>query len=257
MVSLAQTGVIERIQAFALNTVDEHRVPNPQLFRDPMLAKDNLRSILGGDRGHCLTPIFSAELAQYLESTSLKAIIEGAIQNLESDPTDLTQWKWLNAVVWDLPIYEDLGDSLKQIIAEINIAEWFKLNPDLGLLALDIASNQVNYIGNEEVRTHLENQVLALVTLLAEQETQDSVDENVIAQLIEAIFRLSVRPGNSYETSQHAVDLLVRAANAWQKLADTHLYAGLFKLIQELPIEQSQGFWKAFLHLRALRSQQF
>jgi nucleoside phosphorylase len=254
---LTQTGVIERIQAFALKTVDEHRVPNPQLLRDPMLAQDSLRSILGGDRGHCLAPIFGSELAQYLESSSLKTIIEGAIQNLESDPTDLTQWRWLNAVVWDLPIYEDLRDSLKQIIAEINIAEWFKLNPDLGLLALDIASNQVNYIGDGEVRTYLENQLLALVRLLAEQEAQSNVDENVIAQLIETIFRLSVRPENSYETSQHAADLLVRAANTWQKLADTHLYAGLFKLIQELPIEQLHGFWKAFLHFRALRSQQF
>jgi len=182
---LSQTGVIERIQAFAVKTVEEHRIPNPQLFRDPMLARDSLRSILGGDRGHCLAPIFGSELAQYLESASLKSIIEGAIQKLESDPTDLTQWSWLNAVVGDLPIYEDLRGSLKQIIAELNIAAWFKLNPDLGLLALDIASNQVNQIGDEEVQTYLENQLLSLARLLAEQETQDNVDENITAQLIE------------------------------------------------------------------------
>jgi len=239
-----------------VKTVEEHRIPNPQLFRDPMLARDSLRSILGGDRGHCLAPIFGSELAQYLESASLKSIIEGAIQKLESDPTDLTQWSWLNAVVGDLPIYEDLRGSLKQIIAELNIAAWFKLNPDLGLLALDIASNQVNQIGDEEVQTYLENQLLSLARLLAEQETQDNVDENITAQLIETIFKLSVRPENPYETSQRAADLMIRAVNTWQKLADTHIYEGLFKLIQELPTEQLQGFWKAFLHLRALRSQQ-
>jgi len=252
---LSQTGVIERVQAFALKTVDEHRVPNPQLFRDPMLAQDSLRSILGGDRGHCLAPIFGSELAQYLESASLKSIIESAIQNLESDPTDLAQWHWLNAVVGDLPIYEDLRASLKQIITEINIAAWFESNPDLGLLALDIASNQVSYIGDEEVRVYLENQLLSLVRLLAE-EVQDNIDENVTAQLIETIFRLSVKPENPCETSQHGADLMISAVSTWQKLADTHIYAGLFKLIQELPTEQLHGFWRAFLHLRALRSQQ-
>ena len=252
---LSQSGVIERIQAFAVKTVEEHRVPNPQLFRDPMLAQDSLRSILGGDRGHCLAPIFGSELAQYLESASLKTIIEGAIQNLESDPTDLTQWSWLSTVVGDLPIYEDLRDSLKQIVAKTNIATWFKLNPDLGLLALDIASNQVNHIGNEEVWVYLENQLLSLVRLLAE-EAQDNINENVTTQLIETIFRLSVKPENPRETSQHAADLVISAVNTWQKLADTHLYAGLFKLIQELPTEQLHGFWKAFLHLRALRSKQ-
>ncbi len=252
---LTQTGVIERIQAFALKTVDEHRVPNPQLFRDPMLAQDSLRSILGGDRGHCLALFFGSELAQHLESASLKAIIAGAIQNLESDPTDLTQWSWLNAVVGDLPIYDDLRDSLKQVVAESNIAIWFKLRSDLGLLALDIASNQIHHIGDEGVQAHLENQLLSLVRILAEDE--ENINENVIAQLIETIFRLSIKPGNPFETSKHAADLMIRTVNTWQKLADTHIYTGLFKLIQELPTEQLHGFWQAFLYLRALRSQQF
>lgn len=252
---LSQTGVIDRIQAFAVKTVEQHRVPDPQLFRDSMLARDSLRSILGGDRGDCLSRIFGSELAQYLSSASLKTIIEGAIQNLESNPTDLTQWSWLIAVVGDLPIYEDLRNPLKQIIAESNIATWFKLNPNLGLLALDVASNQINYIGDEEVHIYLESQLLSLMRLMAE-EAQDNINENVTTQLMETIFRLSVKPENPRETSQHMTDLMIRAVNIWQKLADTQIYAGLFKLIQDLPTEQLHGFWKAFLYLRALHSQQ-
>lgn len=252
---LTQTGVIEHIQAFAMKAIDEHRVPNPQLFRDPMLAQDSLRSILGGDRGHYLAPFFGSEIAQYLESASLKTIIAGAIQNLESDPTDLTQWNLLNAVVGDLPIYEDLRDSLKQIVIKINISTWFKLNPDLGILALVVTSDQVNYIGDEEVRAYLENQLLSLVQVLAEN-AREKINENIIAQLIETTFSLSIKLGNPYETSQYAADIVIRAINTWQKLADTYIYTSLFKLIQELPTEQLHGFWKVFLHLRALRSQQ-
>ena len=258
---LNRASVIEQIQTFAVKTVEDHRLPNPQLFRDPVLASDSLGSILGGDRGFCLAPFFGSELAQYLESASLKSIIEGAIQNLESDPTDLAQWSWLNAVVGDLPIYEDLRDSFKHIFEEINIAALFKINSDLALKALDIASNQVNHIDDGSVRAHLENQLLSLVRLLAEQEVQENADENVadenvVVQLIETIFKLSIRPESPLETSQSMADLMIRAVNIWQKLADSHIYSGLFKLIQELPTEQLNGFWKAFLHLRALRSQQ-
>ena len=110
------------------------------------------------------------------------------------------------------------------------------------------------------MRAHLENQLLSLVRLLAEQEVQENADENVadenvVVQLIETIFRLSIR-ADSRETSQSMADLMIKAVNIWQKLADSHIYSGLFKLIQELPTEQLNGFWKAFLHLRALRSQQ-
>ena len=253
---LSQIGVIERIQAFAIKTVEEHRVPNPQLFRDPMLAQDSLRSILGGDRGHCLAPFFGPELAQYLESASLKTIIEGAIQHLESDPTDLTQWSWLNVVVGDLPIYEDLRGPLKQVVVKSNIATWFEFDSELGLLALDVVSTQVNYIGHEEVQAQLESQLLSLMRNLAEDAQENVNGESVITRLIETIFRLAVKPENPRETSQHAADLIIRAANNWQPLADTHIYSVLFKLTQELPTEQLHGFWKAFLHLRALRGQQ-
>lgn len=252
---LGQTGVIERIQSFAVQTVEEHCVPNPQLFRDPKLAQDSLKSILGGDRGQCLAPFLGPELAQYLESASLRTIIEGTIQNLESDPTDLNQWSLLNAFVGDLPIYEDLRDSLKQVVVKSNITTWFKLNPELGLLSLNVASAQVNYIDDEKVRAHLENQLLSLMRNLAE-DAQENVNENVCAQLIETIFRLSFKSRNPCEISQHAADLMIRAVNTWPQLADTHIYTGLFKLIQELPTEQLHGFWKAFLHLRALRGKQ-
>ena len=253
---LNQAGIIERIEAFAVKTVEGHRFPNPQLFRDPVLARDSLRSILGGDRGHCLAPILGSELAQYLESASLKSIIEGAIQNLKSDQTDLTQWGWLRAIVGDFPIYPDLRDLLKQIIGEINIALLFKIDSDLGLLALDIASDQINYVSDEKVRSYIENQLLSLISLLSEQETQEKIDEDLVVRLIETIFKLSVRSGSPHQTTQGASDLIISAVNTWQKLANCHLYGGLFKLIQELPIEQFSGFWIAFLHLRAFRSQQ-
>jgi hypothetical protein len=253
---LNQAGVVGRIRAFAVKVVEEHQVPNPQLFRDSMLARDSLKSILGGDRGHCLAPLFGSELAQYLESASLKSILEGAIQNLQSDPTALAQWSWLNAVVGDLPIYEDLKAPLKQVIGELNIAALFKIKPELALLALEVASNQINYLGDYKVQSYLENQLIRFAEVLAEQDGQENVDESTIALLIETIFRLCVRPRNPRETSQSAAELLIRLLNSWQQLADTYIYRGLFQLIQELPTEQLHGFWKAFLHLRALRSQQ-
>ena len=247
-------GIIERIQTFAVETIEEHYVPNPQLFRDPMLAHDCLSSILGGDRGQCLLPFFGTELAHYLESGSLKSIIEGAIEKLEDDPTDLAQWSLLNAVIGDLPIYEELRDSFKQVILRSNIATWFELNPELGLLALDTMTKQVCYLDNEEARMHLENQLLSLVKLLAERNEQRAVSKNITAQIMDAIFKLSIKSENSRETSQSMADLIIKVANNWQKFADTYIYDGLFKLLQELPAKQLHGLWNAFLHLRALRS---
>jgi hypothetical protein len=252
---LIQAGVIERIQSFAVKTVEEHRVPNPQLFRDPMLSRDGLSSILGGDRGNCLAPIIGSDVAQHLQSASLKSIIEGALQKLESDPSDSAQWSWLNAIVGDLPVYEELRGSLKEIILESKISTWFKLNHDLGILALDVASNQSRYMDDEKVQAHLENQLLSLAKIISEGEL-NGINENVLTQLIETIFKLSIKPDDLYKTSQNIANLIIKMVAIWPRLSDTYIYLALFKLIQELPVEQLHGFWKALLHLRALRSLQ-
>jgi hypothetical protein len=250
----SRSWFLERLQQLAIIESDGNKFPNPQLFRDSTLTTDSLNSILGGDHSCYLEPIIGLDLSQYLKSESLKSTVAGIIDKLEHDPQEASNWKILNALVGDLPIYKELEKPFSQITRKINLPDLYKINSRAAFLALEFMSKQVGHIDiDNELQMHLEKQIICLAEILNGYNLEPINNNEEMAKLIEAIFKVSVQANNPKATTTKASELLIKVLRIWPQLSDSHIYSALFKFIQELPTEQLHGFWAVFLHVRALR----
>jgi hypothetical protein len=253
---LNQVEVIDKLKQVSIKTVDGQLFPHIPLFRDPLLAEDSLRSILGGNSEQLLSQVFGTEVTLHSEFISRENTITNAVEQLSKDPNNIESWHWINTIVGSLPIYNSLTILFKQVIEKIDLPTLFEINHEAGLIASNIVCSQVKYIGNDKTRLYLENQVLLVIELLSKREKIDDTDaENLAYQLMTIIFKLSTEPGNPSKTSQNTTDLMIRAINIWKEMANSNTYFNLLGIIQKLPTEQIHGFYKLFLHFRALRSQ--
>jgi hypothetical protein len=247
---LNQAGVIECIRSLATVTVSEQQFPHPSLWQDPLLAGDSLQSIMGGARCQCLAPILETELIEHLKPAYLKSNVREAIQKITNDPTDADSWLIIQFIIRDLPLHEDLVDSFKQMIEGVDIVQIYQHDPKLGLSVLTTLSD----ISSANEHNQIENWLFSVVRLIAERELSEDGSEDTISQLIGAIFRICVMPKNPYETSLCMASMLIKVFDICPQLANSSIGMRLFHLIRELPTDQSHGFWKALLHVRALRN---
>lgn len=228
---------------------DERKALIP-LMRDPELMTNLTGSFLGGDRTAALSAILEQETSG-LSSAGLKSLVCNTLDKLETDPNTL-EWGTIDLVVGDLPIYSDLSSRLQALISDIDFAAIYEKDIYSALLAIRVASNEMVYWNDKELRSRLENSLLSLLKL-AERGRDDKQRVSFDAQvgaLLEAALRLSIEPNNPQESSRRFSSLLRRMLDQMPTLVE-FFGAGFVSLLLQLPAAQLHGMWPFLLAVRA------
>jgi hypothetical protein len=252
---LKDSGLIERVDQCAMtiyNSPDKRT--NILLFHDPLLMKNSIGSFIGCDGARVLNVLFGSEEGEKFSSDNPRAIVEGALEALARDPHSKTNWFKLIAFVGDFLIYDSLKDKLRSLLDKTNFVSIFKNDIDTALLALDVASSQIAYLNDDNTRSRLKDEVVQIAQLLDEQKRE--ADDTITIQLIGILIRLALELNDPNQTIRTFTSLFERLLYAWPRLADTSIYGLTFRLAQELPARQLEGWWQAILSLRALRTHQ-
>jgi hypothetical protein len=232
---------------------DERKALIP-LMRDPELMTNLTGSFLGGDRTAALASILEQETTG-LSSTGLKSLVCNALDKLENDPNSI-DWGTIDLVVGDLPIYSDLSNRLQALISAIDLAAIYEKDIFSALLAIRVASNEMVYWNDQELRSRFETSVLRLLKL-AERSREDKQTVSFDAQvgaLLEAALRLSIEPNNPQESSRRFSSLLRRMLDQMPALVE-FFGAGFVSLLLQLPAAQLHGMWPFLLAVRATADQ--
>ncbi|MEW6498143.1 MAG: hypothetical protein AB1589_37430, partial [Cyanobacteriota bacterium] len=244
--------IAEKISAFAVRTLEEQQFLDSQLWRDESsLAQDNLDSLLGGERSEYLASLLGTELGQQIASEQLKAAVENAIDALVNDPASRDKWLLIITVIGDLPIYRDLVEKFSNLLNNINIIELYNAEPTTALFALMVASDHAVNSGDENLRSKLEQELVAISRLVKSQEQKEPVNREIADYVIESALKLAVRTNDPCTTSHSLNSLLEKILSAWPRLASWRTN-WLSRGVRELPANQLHGCWKTVLLLRAL-----
>jgi len=228
---------------------DERKALIP-LMRDPELMTNLTGSFLGGDRTAALSSILEQETSG-LSSTGLKSLVCNALDKLQTDPNSI-DWGTIDLVVGDLPFYSDLSNRLQALINDIDFAAIYEKDIFSALLAIRVASNEMVYWNDKELRSRLESSLLRLLKL-AERSRENKQTVSFDAQvgaLLEAALRLSIEPNNPQESSRRFSSLLRRMLDQMPTLVE-FFGAGFVSLLLQLPAAQLHGMWPFLLAVRA------
>jgi len=228
--------------------IDGKRWPNLGLLRDPTLARNSLGSFLGGDRLERLLPLLGGEDASMLTSSSLRALVEQALDKLAESSSHVVAWMQLFAVLGDLPPYEGLADRLRAVISGTDFASLFRLDVETAAFALQVASLQVSNLDDENLRHYLREQLVKTAQALAERDSGDVL--KVRPLLVECALRVSLPAQSSQVVVGEFVDLLTQLVIAWNAMIPK-VKPVVQVLYDELPISQAQQFCPLLVRLRA------
>jgi hypothetical protein len=242
----------EKMSAFAVRTIEEQQFLDSQLWRDESsLAQDNLDSLFGGERSKYLASLLGTELGQQIASKQLKAAVENAINFLIDEPSAKEKWLLIITVIGDLPIYRDLREKFNNLLNNLDIVELYRAEPSTSLFALMVASDHAANSGEENLRSKLEQELVAIAKVINSQEQKEPVNREIADYVIESALKLAVRANDPRTTSHSLNSLLERIFSAWPRLASLRAN-GLSRGVRELPANQLHGCWKTVLLVRAL-----
>ncbi len=249
---LRSGGIIDKMAAFAVKTVEGQQILSPTLIHDcSALAQDNLGSLLGGDRSQYLINILGEHLGHQVASAQLKAIVESALNAIVNDPFSRQNWLLIINLVGDLPIYSDLAETLSNLLNDLDIVELYRAEPSTASFALMLASYQVANSGNENLRSKVEQELVTIAGLINSQKQQELVAPEIVNHFLESVLNLPVKANDPHTTSRSLNSLLEKIFLACPHLAN-RLASGLYKVVQELPANQLHGCWKTVLLVRVL-----
>jgi nucleoside phosphorylase/tetratricopeptide (TPR) repeat protein len=255
--TLEALSVGEFISNFAF--ADDANVKVVDLIRDPRLAHDGENSFFGGDRAEVLSPIIGADNVDGLSSSNLEGMVRRSIEELN---VDSNKWDWatIDAIVKDQPIYQDLQSRLKDLLLKLEVGSLLETNTTIAHLALRVSANQAVYLGDDNLRAHLEKALLEVTAFgargdrasqsQAEGEGKKLSPKQEIASLLDAAVTLSIRLNDSRATSRAWGELLRRMSDAWPLIRE-YMTPTFLRLVFELPASQLHGLWPALLSLRA------
>lgn len=250
---LQAAGISEKVATFAVRTTEKQLFLEPALWHDDLtLAQDNLGSLLGGDRSEYLSSLLGADLGQQIASEQLHAIVEDAIEALTNEPLAKDKWLLIISLIGDLPIYNDLVEKFSDLVRSLNFVELYQVESLTTLFALMVATDHAANTADEELRSKLEEELVAISSLINTQEQTEWVDEEIGDRVLESAITLAVRANDPRTTSRSFNALLDRIFHAWSRFAGKRA-TGLSRVVQELPASELHGAWTSNLLMRALR----
>lgn len=248
--TLKASGIPERVVNFAVMTVEEQQTLNSELWHDLTLAQDSLESLLGGNRSESLEILLGKDLGQQVSSNHLKAFVEAAIDTLINEPLSIEKWLLIIALIGDLPIYNHLKEKLDNLIRSSNFIKLYRSEASTALAALMVACGHAANTANEELRTQLEEELVAITRLINNQEQTQPVDDKTFDLVLECVLKLAVRANEPRTTSRALNRLFERIFRSWSPFIGRRAI-GLSKVLRELPANQLHGTWTINLLVRA------
>ncbi|MGH9872912.1 MAG: hypothetical protein ACRD9S_10655 [Pyrinomonadaceae bacterium] len=230
---------------------DERRNVIP-LLRDGELTTNATGSFLGGDREEVLNCVTGEDFSG-LSSKTLRTLVTQALMSLKENQT-VKDWGTIDAIVGDLPIYDQLSSQLKDLIKSSALESICSQDCLAALLALRVATNQATYWKDEEINAQLEDSIVRLATL----ETHSMDDGKQLSEdarmgaLFDGALGLSIRSNDAKLSSLTFSRILRRMLERSPKLAN-QFSSGFVTLLLQLPAAQLHGMWQFLLFLRASR----
>ena len=250
---LEKIGVKEIVDTYL--SADEKHEKLLSLLQDPELATNGTGSFFGGDRAEVLATVLEATEVQGVASHSIKEIVRQAIENLKNNPADGQSWALIKTVVGDLPLYPDLREDFQLVAKSLNISALIASDPATATYAVMVATSQLPYYPDEDIRSHLELSWLELVKYYSVELGHDGgTEENgvaVVAMLLEGALGLAMELDDSRATSRAWGSLLMRMLNSAPDLSRFMGYL-ILKRVFELPAAQLHGIYPVLLAIRAL-----
>lgn len=253
--TLQTSGIPERLVNFAVMTVKEQQTLNSELWHDLTLAQDNLESLLGGNHSDCLETLLGEDLGQQVSSNHLKLLVVDAINTLISEPFSRVEWRIIFAMIEDLPIYGELVEKLDNLVRSINFVEFYCSQASTALFALIVACDHAANTANEELRTYLEEELVAIARLVNNQEQTQPADGEISCLLLESVLKLSLRANDPRITSRAFNRLLKQILRSRSHFINRRAIE-FSRGLQELPANQLHGTWTTNLLLRSLRDRE-
>lgn len=255
---LADTINIGVVREFARKSYSEVNPMEVDAFLDPTLANNCLGSWLGRDYNSSLS-FLGNETVEQLIYGKLHAIVQEAVVEAKKDPKVLVNWFFIYAIVNDLPIYKELTPKLKSLLTKVDFEDLAVTAPETALWAFRVATKQVVHLGDDRIKTKLENTLLKLATLFASHREEMGTskerglslsDESIATGLIDDALSIAIMPNQSQETSRKFFSMAGKLFDIWPLTAEVFGNA-LFRLASELPAQQLHGIWPLILKYRA------
>ncbi|MFP5263693.1 MAG: hypothetical protein ACLGJB_17570 [Blastocatellia bacterium] len=255
--ALGDLDIASLIREKAFTKGPEGKFPAIPLLVDPNLLTDKLGSFLGGDRGELLTSVLGEE-GRILNSSNLKNNVEQALERLKVDVSDYYAWVIIRAVLGDMPIYSEFQEDLKTILGGIDLISIYRNKPTIALQFLYLASSQLPYFGDDNLRSRYIMNLIHLARMEAGKKKDDaqSSEHFSVTDKIDGWFNialaLSIRPGDPRSSSKAFGEIIQSLLTVMPSIAD-HMGHIVLKLVFELPLRQLHGLWPVLLATRSFR----
>lgn len=243
-------------------TDDGHlKAPALPLLQDPTRLGNGLGSFLGRDRCDVLLPITGVETSRLFARSSLEAAVLETIARVRAERDDVNLWLTLHAILGDLPPTEAARGPLSDAWREVDLAELFRRDDAVGLLAVQTISTQVNYVEDEALRARMAAQVVEVARMVAGRHggvgaklaaNQEQLNLNYVAQvLFEACLGLAVVPGStSRQVATEFAKLVAELCDACPTLVPV-LRPMVERFCKEFPISLVEPLSQLLIRLRA------
>jgi len=246
---LMSPQIRERLVALACVLTEEVQLPSPSMLRDSTRCRDALGSFLGGDRGQTLRFLLGQEKAELLSSKSIRSTLNLALKTLGAEPTSTVAWAIvLNILTWGA-LYEDVVPRLVELFKGTDYTDLYKRDAKCGLIALRAATFQMASIRNEELRTHLIQQIREVVAWCSESEKQapkiaDAVSTREVGlSLLECALNVCLGQETDEKVITSFVEVTSMIMHAWPQLRRE--YKDILELLcQRLPVSACKPIWR-------------
>ena len=240
-------------------SVENMFVPIPPLLLDSTQAQNNLQSFLGKNPGEILSSLINKETASQLTTVSLQTITAGVVERLRQKDNDWSPWVYIQAILGDLPPYENLRDTIGEIILKTEFADMYQKDVNGGHVALNTATLQAKHVGTKDISNHLKSELLKIVEYLEKESTEGHINnsDNSMSKRVRLLtvfdtaVDISIAAGlQSQETITHFVEILSQIIEIWKdNIPDLQFMVQRF--CKELPVSQAKAFWPLLIRLRA------
>jgi hypothetical protein len=246
----------------AFPETDGVRMPALALLRNSIQAQNGVSSFLGKDTGEVLSVLIDPQLASAFGHSSF----EGVLQQLANDltRTDIniaTTWMLFANLTQDLPLGADLAAQVKSAICGTDFVKRFGANLEISGMTIHAASLLQMQMGDEEVYSHLEKQIIGLASAMVRQsanertaysallEPSDSAPSALVS-LLDSMMNVAVSNPRRQDPVIEFADLLTQLVETLPSFP-AMLRPIIQRLYEELPIPQSERFARLLVRCRA------
>ena len=224
--------------------------------------RNSLNSFLGIDRGEVLSKLLRITAESFTHQL-LQESVERAIDSLSEASDDSFAWGILQEVLGDTPPHKDLSEQFAIVFNHTDFVRLCQKEMALGIYAMKTASQQIVHLKNEGVRLYLKDQAVKIAQLFAEKckgmSLHSLTDDNqkvldwISNSLIEFARNIALAVQAPQDVIEEFVDIFTQVVEGWDFMSK--ICKPLIQIfIEDLPISQSQKFWRLLVRLRADKS---